>query len=147
MTEEKRYYTPTEGEFRVGFEYEEFVKGEGWVPRTLSSLSEDPTLNQKGFCIDFPYDFRVKCLDKEDIEAEGWKESNIMNIPKCTEFTHAYPNNQADFFHIYNTSEQFYGSNNWCIRLKQGKNWFTIFSGQILNRSELKFQMKRLGIV
>ena len=146
MTEEKRYYTPTEGEFRVGFDYEEFVKGEGWMPRTLSSLSEDPTLNQQGFCIDFPDDFRVKCLDKEDIEAEGWKSVEIP-VDELSSFCVAQykiEKGKFTFFARVLTDGRIYiwGVNDGTFLMAGA-----MFIGQILNRSELKFQMKRLGIV
>lgn len=143
MTEEKKYYTPDIFEFHVGFEYEEFVKGEGWMPRTLSSLSEDPTLNQQGFCIDFPYDFRVKCLDKEDIEAEGWKMvKTASNCFLCFKNKNNYSLMKIeDSNFIIQTFELTKHEPELPI------NHTTLFQGQILNRSELKFQMKRLGIV
>lgn len=78
MQEEKRYYTPTIEEFHAGFEYEaKSLKDNTWHPlvwgieRDHNNRIKD-VLAQMEFFINTGQ-IRVKYLDKEDIEALGWK--------------------------------------------------------------------------
>lgn len=131
---EAKYYVPTESEFCVGLKYQEFVKHKGWVDRIVLSISEDLTLNSEGFCIDFPEDFRIKALDRSDIEECGWVMSDFSF--EIIDGMNAFVLRIIDFdkmkvlIHKYNDAEP----------------TENIFKGEIKNKSELKRVMKMLGI-
>jgi hypothetical protein len=124
-----KYYIPQISEFHVGFEYENFVKHEGWTKRTLECLS-DYGFNEKGFCIDHE-DYRVKCLDEQDIIYLGWHD-NLKH-------------DKDGFLYCIEQIE-----NNVLITqigtaaLKQDA---VLFFGNIKNKSELKRIMQMLKII
>ena len=125
---ESKYYTPSTEEFHVGFEYEEFVKRKGWMPVTLKDL-ESWNLNSEGFCIDYD-DYRVKYLDREDIESLGWELGWKMGL---NEDSFTYKDNQ-----LYWQDNQWIQIYDWDSKI--------IFQGTIKNKSELKRLLKQLGI-
>jgi hypothetical protein len=130
---EAQYYTPTPEEFHVGFEYENFVKHEGWTKRTLESLS-DYGFNEKGFCIDHE-DYRVKCLDEQDIIDLWWSKKDIANIYELVPFWEGRSEKGVNvtIFKKYETEHGY---------LRK-----TIFNGNIKNKSELKRIMQMLKII
>ena len=69
-----KYYTPEIEEFYIGFEYE-ICYDELWFVRNIPFY---PLVK------DIQYKYRVKYLDKEDIESLGWKgqESNSVYFTK-----------------------------------------------------------------
>ncbi|MBC7845566.1 MAG: hypothetical protein H7Y10_03640 [Flavobacterium sp.] len=152
---ENKYYTPTIEEFHVGFECEhktqeliakaigkiidiKFLFGEDIkIPendlfehhifdgRNLQIYSLNPHLLK---------DFRVKYLDREDIESLGWElrtdENRDLHIPEYT-IERFYLKDLADvFFTIYDDSavDEY------------------VFRGKIKNKSELKKLMMQLEI-
>ncbi len=122
------YYTPDITEFHVGFEYEEFVKGEGWVKR-VHCFGEDITLNKNGFCIDFPDDYRVKYLDAEDIISLGFEEYSTNYFKKNTwAIEVGYPNIKREKIEIY-------------------LGYDCRFKGTIKNKSELKKLLTQLQAI
>jgi hypothetical protein len=71
-----KYYTPTEDEFHVGFEYENYFRtkdGNQWNKIEYSGDCEELMI---GDYID-PNIVRVKCLDIEDIESLGFVQGDI----------------------------------------------------------------------
>ena len=69
---ENKYYTPEISEFHFGFEYEWMREGEGATPWTKSSVTfnKGPVGDEDAWRNN---DYRVKYLDKSDIEELGWK--------------------------------------------------------------------------
>lgn len=60
-----KYYTPEIEEFHIGFEFEFETGTEGWKKFTFDKDRPENVLSNAK---DFPTQFRVKHLDKEDIE-------------------------------------------------------------------------------
>ena len=139
-----KYYTPEIEEFHVGFEFQH-LNYEGRL------ISND--LNQKVewheeicdwewldmICDDFEHDkkeirkYRVKYLDKEDIESLGWGDY----IPP-QEYNHVWK--KGNFW----ISVWF---NNEIPKVRiTFNNLFFLFDGKIKNKSELKKLMQQLEI-
>lgn len=136
---EDKYYIPTMEEFHVGFEYEEFVKGEGWSHREVLFIGENITLNKNNFCIDFPDDFRVKYLDEEDLKSLGFVEINNNQY---------ILDNKRAWIHLNITK-----FSSW-INLKIEASVYSdsirtlvVHSIRIKNKSELKKLMQQLNIL
>jgi hypothetical protein len=128
--QEVKYYQPDISEFRVGFEFESnyvlFQKpNEEWSKCTFStdnlwfwdSYGHDAYKNE----------FRVKYLDKEDIESLEFKQEGKIYKDKrgnSVELT-GYPNYDCRITLVY------------CSRK---------FEGKIKNKSEFKRILKQLGL-
>lgn len=134
---ENKYYTPDISEFHVGFEFESnytlFSADKEWHKVTLimpdcewfwSEYLEDATESE----------FRVKYLDREDIESLGWeeKEPYIFTI-KDTNLIYRLLFTGFDVYRIRIFEES--------TPIKQ-----QIFVGKIRNKSELKILMNQLRI-
>jgi len=127
---ENKYYTPTIEEFHVGFEYEYEDINEGgaslsWYKGTIKA-NEAYIIDQLFEHDDL--DFRVKLLDREDIDSLGWKmlhEKNFLfNERFCLQINETY-------IHIHDNS--FIGT-------------LVLFNGTIKNKSELQKLMTQLNI-
>tara|TARA_R110000803_G_scaffold78075_2_gene143105 strand:- start:19625 stop:20065 length:441 start_codon:yes stop_codon:yes gene_type:complete len=75
MAETKKYYTPEIEEFHFGFECE-IMSSYGWQKGVWPKVLQEETLNN--FDKDIVKQtntstFRVKCLDREDIESMGFE--------------------------------------------------------------------------
>lgn len=124
---DNKYYTPSISEFHVGFEYEVLIRNI-WVKQKMTVF--------KNFNPDFIKFYRVKFLDKGDIESLGFV------------FTGNY---HEDFTFVKKQSKyelSFTPSNNWlCIYyfeyINQDKD---VFCGKIKNKSELKKLLNQLNI-
>ena len=146
-----KYYVPSFEEFYVGFEYESLIdprdpdNDNSWSKdkvRDLDSLYNYCLYNRK----DPDGDYRVKYLDKTDIEELGfeesfdepdewfWKFKGDINIQLYFD-DKIRENNQGIGISIYNSK---YGTNDWDTGL--------VFIGYIKNKSELKVLLKQLGI-
>ena len=130
---ENKYYTPSIEEFHEGFSHE--YKG----PLDTKWHKEDfklkgPNPNFSWFLTEGH--FRVKYLDREDIESLGWEYMK----------THAGLN--EDYFEL--SGDIYYMDfdydNNFCRIAMEGEGDVTRFSGTIKNKSELKKLLKQLGI-
>lgn len=148
---ENKYYIPTIDEFHIGFEYEykschEINNNMDWIKQTMHfmdmcdiglELNNDPNIS---------WQFRVKYLDKEDIESLGFGLRNNYELFDMfcytkllkpdfhrdgIELIYHYDNNrlviQSDIDH-FNHGERVY------------------FDGYIKNKSELKVLLKQLSI-
>ena len=137
MSNEKKYYVPSIEEFHVGFEYEIqdlHLKGvfrekeEDWIPTVFSKLT---TISDLWYCLSYEDlvkgALRVKYLDREDIEAEGWVRKQLP---------HQY------FLETYMLVDVKHGEYS-IMNLRYEDN---IFRGTIRNRSELRRIMKMVGI-
>jgi hypothetical protein len=142
--EVSKYYTPTIEEFHVGFECERKMEDlitflDEWKRYTVDKYTWSS--NQMGLMVrDHPEAFRVKYLDKEDIESLGWViiEDRGMEENQGFHFTKRDPN-----FGIANYSLKYWSTNN---RIKINSLIGTWFDGTIKNKSELKVLLKQLGI-
>ena len=76
---DKKYYTPSIEEFHVGFEFEK-LEGLEWFSHNIPphyrvfSLGDELT------------NYRVKFLDREDIESLGWNYTHSKNIFGLSKF-------------------------------------------------------------
>tara|TARA_R110000822_G_scaffold82509_6_gene195163 strand:- start:1361 stop:1816 length:456 start_codon:yes stop_codon:yes gene_type:complete len=88
MKEEEKYYTPGIEEFHVGFEFEIEDLHDNLVDRTFRPIIADwQELNEvydnyEHEHQDFHKNYRVKYLDKEDIESLGFKEMKDISYNK-----------------------------------------------------------------
>ena len=85
---------------------------------------------------------RVKFLDREDIEAEGWYFNKSQTLPVYELFT------PKGLYDLIKSHPDFYGQDKYTVTLHESgtKNSFTLFSGTIKNRSELRKVMEMIGI-
>lgn len=142
---ENRYYIPKLEEFHVGFECEYWnshskkyipfvVEESNYYVDYVGGPDEDYIFkdNYSGF-----KPFRVKYLDKEDIESLGFKYYKTHPGTTTLEF-------EGDKCNITFDSEF---SKYWNITITHTEDGdFTYFHGSIKNKSELKKVMKMLGI-
>ncbi len=147
MTEQPKYYTPELKEFHTGFEFEYLYRdkwhkhnldGNPIVHHELDEFKDDLMKIAHAIC-------RVKLLDKEDIESLGWEKSSAFDgyIKKQTPLI-------AFILLKYNT-----GNNIQLYKqyLKEDLNGIRptleepLLKGILKNKSELKNQMERCGIV
>jgi hypothetical protein len=138
---ETRYYTPSMEEFHVGFECERANALGGWDKYvvTLSSWSS----NQMWLAVrDDPTNFRVKYLDKEDIESLGWKDSKDRDMSENYGYQFTKPIRYLSGGDAYYRLRYWYNNN----RLRIEPLGAPIFDGTIKNKSELKILLKQLGI-
>jgi len=127
-----KYYTPDISEFHVGFEYQTSGNdGDDWHEELILDKFELVQAIEN----DALYIFRVKYLDRGDVESLG--------------FEHDQTTKDGSYF--YNGT--LITENQWCINLKDliidiydinGKSDFR-FTGVIKNKSELKRVLKMIG--
>lgn len=131
---ESKYYTPTIEEFHIGFECEWRRNEEDWYGGKINSSIElyDAAIEYEAG-ENQTYEYRVKYLDKEDIESFGFGSY----IPPH-EYDHTWIKDnyilKAWFNHELPT-----------IRIMYIPSTI-IFHGAIKNKSELKILLKQLGI-
>jgi hypothetical protein len=130
---DKKYYTPSIEEFHIGFEYEWSEEGRKiWIEEqadqddvslAYSSYEETPDI--------YPDEYRVKYLDREDIESLGfvYNEEYIYYTP-----TRNFQLNHKET-HQYN------------LRVIDEQHGEVIFIGYIKNKSELRRLLKQLKII
>lgn len=138
-----KYYTPSIEEFHVGFEGEFFnnMTDRKWNPEicnedTLQIVFDafEHGTEEDGDTIDKV--FRVKYLDKEDIESLGFEYNKTQ--PGLNEDYFEHP---SEYFMDYD-----YDSKYCRIYYSIEGGDSTIFAGIISNKSELKRLLKQLGI-
>ena len=152
MSEKSKYYTPTIEEFHVGFEYEVFEdwdieKEKTWHKQVYDILKSNPErLEYVGGDMS---KFRVKYLDKEDIESLGFefnkeyynnffKEKYLVFFSKDMNITLSfYPNLKTVGTILYDPSKS-------KIMYEKGIDIKTINCIKIKNKSELKRLLKQL---
>ena len=139
MMGESKYYTPEIEEFHLGFEFEVNYTGEGWLKEIFCSgtgKNIDSIAKLVSFLgrTNFEDAYRVKYLDKEDIESLGFNYSK-------TDMDLWFNKDKYDL--IYTPS------NNWlCISyFSEYEEDVQLFYGIIKNKSELKTLLKQLGIL
>ena len=125
-----KYYTPSIEEFHVGFEYESsyLEDYDTWKKEIIDTV--DVGYFYSTYTGDaVPTEFRVKYLDREDIESLGFE---------CMG-GNWYHDNKA--YQIIGTWES--------IEISRGQHEYrdVLFKGTIKNKSELKKILKMLGIL
>jgi hypothetical protein len=129
---EDKYYEPEIEEFHVGFEYEIFEDWDYYPEKEwhkqVYGLDGD---NQENIgYVSSPMDrFRVKYLDREDIESFGFVKSS-------GDRDFEYPNKHYQLEILKN--DLIYITSNYGVT--------TLFSGIIKNKSELKRILKQIGV-
>lgn len=147
--DQNKYYVPEIEEFYIGFEYEWMRYGEGATEWTKSILTME-----NGPVGDYDAwrgnDYRVKYLDREDIESLGWKfigktidnwyelvidRPAVMSTHTNRRYVlqHDFRTNQGVVVKAYDYSSGDTGEHD-------------IYRGACKNKSELKILMKQLNI-
>lgn len=149
--EKGKYYTPEIEEFHVGFEYEEFTPQHQGDCETYEKQVCSQT-GLTGITKSWKYftDYRVKYLDKEDIESLGWKHEGGKLDGKTSQI-YGKPLKMKHRDDNYVQLVYNHERNNWgCIATgninETGLMESTRFAGTINNKSELKRLMKQLKI-
>ena len=138
-----KYYTPTIEEFHVGFECE-ILNGYGaWkhISVEMSHFKLDEVENLK--------EWRVKYLDREDIESLGWLERpiDLDDKPNLT-----YTKKLDRLKRSWDTVDIIHNPiSNWVVICLGDDEtgwgeWCTVFAGTINNKSELKRILKQIEI-
>lgn len=138
-----KYYTPSIEEFYVGFEFEwsSKIRKEPFhfemCDVDLISIIYDEYEHEDEEEL-FKNQFRVKYLDKEDIESLGFKytDKTITENILITQYFE-YKDYIISFIDR---------ANNVQITKLNNLGAFTLFSGTIKNKSELKLLLKQVGI-
>ena len=139
---ENKYYTPSLGELYDGFELESnyvlWSNDKTWKKITIN-LKENPYFIDSYLADAYPTEFRVKHLDREDIESLGF----VLEVVECGEGTEydelgIRRNNSSSYVgkffldaavEIYNANIEIYGV---CFNIR--------------NKSELKRLLTQVGI-
>lgn len=136
--EENNYYIPKKEELHIGFECEvygieivEDEKVETYFPFIIGKSERFNTI---------PLDmiYRVKYLDKEDIESLGWIDGETRGMTP-----YLITNLENDDFQMYLHDNLDKGY--WYIEIYDWDAQY-VFRGNIKNRSELKKLMQQLQI-
>lgn len=153
---ETKYYTPTIEEFHVGFEFQrkeehrlhirnEFPKTNKW---TLKKWDENQIRIGKLRCEINEGNIRVKELDQEDLESLGWKMTKNFNYEIQFQFIindYKFYDCSYDFEDKILLIEEFI-QEKLVANTINNYNSYTLFKGEIKNKSELKRIMKQLQI-
>ncbi len=148
----EKFYAPDITEFYVGFQYEFLVNHgspyEKWEPRTIEYISDTEDDPYKGYTLNSLEKYnnvfirnawRVKYLDKEDIESLGWKlyeESGLYLM-----------SNRGYVYMLTRSHGQIIIQMELTVGAETTNTDGTIFRGTIKNKSELKQLMKQLNIL
>ena len=124
----EKYYTPTIEEFHPNFEFEYKTLGDIWekekYPFGTVWISADDVVGGN---------IRVKHLDREDIEGEGWV---IIHEDERRISFHKKPNKEINF-----------SKNDRNVTISKDVKRFDIsFEGTIKNKSVLKQILKMIGV-
>jgi hypothetical protein len=150
----KKYYIPKIEEFHIGFEYEAKVYGEDYYlplvfkpndyetlfDKRILSISGQQVYEEPRFYV--PDTFRVKYLDREDIEELGWYYSSIFYESNEFRFKCGCDDEDKKWFEL----EWDEADGNVRIFYSSLYNWFCVFRGFVKNKSELRRVMEMVGI-
>lgn len=150
---ETKYYTPTIEEFHVGFEYEYLGDRfnwmhdnptKGWNKESFEHLVGDDGDSMSGEVRSMIESdrVRVKHLDQEDIESEGWG----LKPEGC--FGQSDDGEELFTFYIKEEYTMLHTSENILRVFKSNQigQLACLFNGTIKNKSELKQVLKMIGI-
>ena len=139
------YYTPELSELHVGFKHEYSYEGEEpWI-EVEATVDGIATAYDSFEHHEFAKEYRVKYLDRKDIESFDWKYEGIDKSFGCDEFS-------------ARISKYFNHDTVYSLRFMQGKilikekleggindSFHTIFYGTCKNKSEFKKTLKQIG--
>lgn len=150
-----KYYTPTIEEFHVGFECEWRRFEEDWHGGKINSSIElyDAAIEYEAG-ENQTYEYRVKYLDKEDIESLGWEFVSLKyDGNKIRKLKKEYLNKDItslkswEIEYCYYYMDYNFDTNHLVIHNDQEYSAsYVWFDGIIKNKSELKLLLKQLGI-
>ena len=140
----EKYYTPEIGEFHVGFEFESnyvtYSKDGEWTKVVLKEDLNNEELSwfftsYKGDAV--PTEFRVKHLDREDVESLGFE------IPKGG-LDYVYKKSVGEVYYMLITNPNY----PYKIEIRcSHPSWeYGNYLGIIKNKSELKKVLKMIGV-
>lgn len=137
MNQENKYYTPDISEFHIGFEYEWFDdETKKWVKEpTPEEISLEDYQGQESW-------YRVKYLDREDIESLGFRYCGSDKDGKSFENY----SKEEWYLHHYNYHPEEEVDLQVRIFHQTPKYSHKTFNGIIKNKSELERILKQLGI-
>jgi hypothetical protein len=161
VTKMEKYYTPEIEEFHVGFEFEYNKGGNNWVKHTSGNHDFrdgiiDVGVGETDDALYNPFymgiserDFRVKYLDREDIESLGFTKSEKYLDPPSA--YHICKDWKIPFNGGYITPKRvmiWYQEKTKHLKVVCEDSWeqYRLFQGTIKNKSELKKLLKQLGI-
>lgn len=139
--ESSKYYTPTIDEFYVGFEYEtSYLQDYNVWKKEILEKNEIEYFFSSYIKDASPIEFRVKYLDKKDIESLGFKEVS-------KKWFSINPSGKLGYWVEVILDYRWYSDNNE-IRIsgRRGNEMEKLFIGGIKNKSELKKLLKQLNI-
>ena len=150
---ENKYYTPDIEEFHVGFEYEnvEIFETEWKIKKVGTKIKEYKNIFstwlewKEDDCNTWATSYRVKYLDKEDIESLGFIQTGNMSDGQEAEYQLLFDDTE-DFYMI---TRDFDNQYEITYEKSTGINMstcFTLFSGKIKNKSELKKILQQVGV-
>ena len=144
-----KYYTPSIEEFRVGFEYEYNNTWGGFSKRIVTEenlMDKLISIGSGNDRVPFNYNWRVKYLDKQDIESLGFNNTKEHAVS----YSSSYKIKDNKVFQIQSYWDMQRDERENLIRIYIGdlhKYPYTeIFRGEIKNLSELKKLLKQLNI-
>jgi len=159
--EKNKYYTPSDDEFHIGFEYEALEDerlpddNDSW---SKCDIRDNYELERVGRNLWKNYsDLRVKYLDREDIESLGfeydnnaepipsrqdWEMPKLENfeLPLAFDMDTQLENGKCYILYLYKDDTV------WIEYIKDCCGMGCLFKGIIKNISELKRLLKQLGI-
>jgi hypothetical protein len=160
--EDNKYYAPSIEEFHVGFWFETKGQDDLWYPTLLTELSSSWMNVHASYngeetktTYSIPNDVRVPYLSKEDIESEGWKLLDEINIPSSSNKYYQVVFTKGEWKLDYTTNQYegeyfrsviIYKINTVAKFGEVVPNIETKFSGMIKNRSELKRILKMINL-
>ena len=129
-----KYYTPEIKEFHVGFEFEAEING-NWISTKIYDWYDGLEGN-----------YRVKHLDREDIESLGFLPIIPSNIENKLDYfvTHWTTDKYKDGFNILLSYP--YENSEYEINTGNPERSYILFKGTIKNKFELQKLMKMLNI-
>lgn len=128
----KKYYTPRVEEFMVNFKYE-YKTWKGWSQMTMDSFNHRPngTMNLQYDLVLNKDKFRVKYLDRQDIESLGF------SVESYFEAIQSYKD-------IDSKVQVMCFSTNNIVEIRNPS--MIMFKGVIKNKSELERILKIIGV-
>jgi hypothetical protein len=133
---EDKYYTPDISEFYEGFEWEQYLSGSNKEYQKMIFTLKDVNFIVNCYLKSLQDGWiRVKYLDKEDIESEG--------------FIFVINDGGWEYFSRYPKQLSYYKDRPTEIEISNGESYDereTYFQGIIKNKSELKRILKMIGV-
>lgn len=160
MKEESKFYVPSIEEFHVGFEYECKIIGHNGVHWGKGIADVEFLLTSFPLLVDgLDLIFRVKHLDREDIESLGFDASNLVlsedvYFKRADDIVHLVKGCGSTIVINSNWGTSTTRKGKFYIGLRGNTGELTedlktercLFHGTIKNKSELKRILKQIGI-